>query len=263
MLNGGKQGCLWPKWEENKLFTLLLAILMVYGIVWLAGQMRNDWKKFQYIGKADVRDSMSVDGEGKVIGVPDVAVVDLGVMTEGKEVLTAQTDNAKKMNNMINKLKGFGVEAKDIQTVNYSISPQYDWNNGKQLLRGYQVSQNLRVKIRDLTKISAVLQTAGEVGVNQISGVTFSIDDPDALRQQAREKAIADANRKAAYLSKATGMRLSKVISVNEYTPDAPYGFNKSYAEGLGGGLVTAPAPQVESGSLEVKINLNVTYEIL
>lgn len=261
MLNG-KSSSFWPKWEENKLFTLLLAILMVYGIVWLAGQMRNDWKKFQYIGKADVRDSMSVDGEGKVIGVPDVAVVDLGVMTEGKEVLSAQTDNAKKMNNMINKLKGFGMEAKDIQTVNYSISPQYDWTNGKQLLRGYQVSQNLRVKIRDLTKISAVLQVAGEVGVNQISGVTFSIDDPDALRQQAREKAIADANRKAVYLSKATGMKLSKVISVNEYTPETPYAF-KSYAEGLGGGSVAAPAPQVESGSLEVKINLNVTYEIL
>jgi len=262
MLNGGKQGCLWPKWEENKLFTLLLAILMVYGIVWLAGQMRNDWKKFQYIGKADVRDSMSVDGEGKVIGVPDVAVVDLGVMTEGKEVLSAQTDNAKKMNTMINKLKGFGVEAKDIQTVNYSISPQYDWTNGKQLLRGYQVSQNLQVKIRDLTKISAVLQVAGEVGVNKISGVTFSIDDPEALRQQAREKAIVDANRKAAYLSKATGMKLSKVISVNEYTPEPPNNF-KSYAEGFGGGIATAPAPQVESGSLEVKVNLNVTYEIL
>lgn len=253
----------WPKWSENKLFTLLLAILLVYGIVWMAGQIRNDLKKFSYIGKAEVRDTISVEGQGKVVGVPDIATVDIGVFTEDREVVTAQTVNTNKMNALIAKLRGFGIASADIQTTNYSISPQYNWPDGKQILRGYQINQNVRVKIRDLGKIGAILGAAGEVGANQVSGVNFTIDDPEALRQQAREKALDNAQAKARALAQKAGVRLGKLVSFSEYTPEQPY-MRQSFGleTGLGGGA-PAPTPSIESGSLEINVNISVSYEIL
>jgi hypothetical protein len=259
-----QHGGFWPKWSENKLFTVILTIILVYGIVWMAGQIRNDYKKFQYIGKAEVRDTISIEGEGKVIGVPDVATVDVGIMTENKEVVKAQAENTNKMNALIAKIKGFGVDTKDIQTTNYSIYPQYDWPDGKQVLRAYQVSQSVRIKIRDLGKIGAILGAAGESGANQVSGVSFTIDDPEVLRQQAREKALDNAFNKVSALAKKAKVRLGKLVSFSEYSPSEPYPYlMKGEALGIGGGGAAPPTPSVETGSLEVKVNVAVTYEIL
>lgn len=252
----------WPKWQENKLFASLLIIIFICGIVWLGGQIRNDNKEYRFVGKAPVRDILTVDGTGKVVGVPDVAVVDAGILTEGKEVIKVQTENTNKMNNLIAKLKGFGVDSKDLQTTSYSIYPQYEWPDGRQVMRGYQVSQNVRVKIRDLGKIGAILGAVGEAGANQVSGVTFQIDDPEQLRSQAREKALTNAYQKASFLSKKAGIKLGKVVSYNEDNGGIqPY---YSYAKEMGiGGGVAAPVPSVESGSLDVSVNVNVSYEIL
>lgn len=237
---------------------------MILVVFWLVGQIRNDNKKFQFIGKTPVRDTISVNGEGKVVGLPDVALASVGLLTENKDVVKAQTENTNKMNALINKIKGFDVDSKDIQTTNYSISPRYDWPDGKQVLRGYQVSQSLQLKIRDLGKIGAILSAAGEAGANQVSGVSFTIDDPEKLRQEARSKAMDNALIKAQALAEKGKVKLGKLVGY--YEDNAPPSYAKAYeGYGMGGGptMMNAPAPTVETGSLDVIVDVTLTYEIL
>jgi uncharacterized protein YggE len=122
----------------------------------------------------------------------------------------------------------------------------------------------VQVKIRDLSKIGGILAAAGEVGANQVSGVAFTIDEPESLRQQAREKAMENALTKAQALAQKAGVKLGKLVSFNEYN-SSPTSYYKSYeAYGLGGSASqAAPAPSVEAGSLDITINVNLTYEIL
>lgn len=249
----------------HKIKGVLLLIILLLVVGWLGGQIRNDNKKYDYIGKAQVRDTIAVEGEGKVVGVPDVATVNLGIVSEAANVGQAQVGNTNKMNALLEKVKALGVDSKDIQTTNYTISPRYDYPDGRQVLRSYQVSQSVQVKIRDLTKIGAILGVAGEVGANQVSGVAFTIDDPENLRQQAREKAMENALAKAQALAKKAGVRLGKLVSFSEYNNPSSDSYYKGYtAYGLGGAVPeAAPAPSVETGSLDITINVTLTYEIL
>src|SRR3989338_678235 len=220
--------------KENK----LLSVLLVVGIIWIAGQVRNDFKEHRYIGKpTDIRDTITITGEGKITAIPDIATVEVGVITDKSDVVAAQKENTEKVNTLIKKVKDIGVEDKDIQTTNYQIYPQYDYTSGRQTLRGYQVSQSVRIKIRDLGKIGTMLSSVGASGANQVSGVSFTIDEPEALRQQAREKALDNAREKAEALAKRAGVKLGKIVSFSESgggAPPVPY-YGRAEALGLGG----------------------------
>jgi len=250
----------WPKWPNEKLFYVLLGILLVYAIVFMAFGIQAKYKEIDEIGKApQERDVITIAGQGEVIGTPDIAVVNVGMVSEDTTVIKAQADNTGKMNALIAELKNMGIDASDLQTTDYTIYPKYEYSEGRSDIVGYQVSQSVRVKIRDLSKISAVLGAAGTAGANQVSGVQFSIDDPDSLKEQARLEALADAKTKAQNIAAALGVSLGKVVGFGEdtYTPVASkyYGF----AEGLGGG---SDVPQVEAGSLNITSNVSVTFEI-
>lgn len=257
----------WPTWRENKLFTLLLTLIGVGAALLTLSKAVNSFKENRFIGKPEVRDTITVDGEGKIVAVPDIAAVSVGILTEGREVAQVQAQNTAKMKALLDKVKALGVEVKDIQTTQYSISPRYDWVEGKRFLQGYQVEESASVKIRDLTKIGAILSAVGEAGANQVSGVSFTIDEPETLRAQAREKAFDKAAEKAASLAAKAGVKLGKVISFNEYSPGGGPTYYKSMdtlSFGMGGASeAAAPPAPVESGSLDVVVNVNVTYEIL
>lgn len=251
----------WPTWKNNKLFTIA-ALLLILGILAVLGTVvAKNLKSYKYIGKPTAeRDTITISGQGKVTGIPDIATIEVGLMTEKTSVASAQKENSEKMNRLIANLKQLGVEDKDIQTSYYNIYPQYDWPNGKQVLRGYQVHQGVRIKIRNLSKIGDILAAAGEGGANQVSGLSFNIDDPEKLRQEARIKALENAKEKAEALAKAAGVKLGKIVSFSEYSeaPPVPY---KAYAEGLGiggGGEV----PTIEQGTLDIVVNVTVSYEI-
>ncbi|MCX6779164.1 MAG: SIMPL domain-containing protein [Candidatus Magasanikbacteria bacterium] len=242
---------------------LLAGILLVYLIVLVGTLARNNVKKYNFIGKADrMQNTISISGEGKETGAPNVAMTDIGFVTESKDVATAQKENTEKMNKLIAEVKKLGVADADIQTSNYSVYPRYDYTDGKSLLSGYTVNQSVTLKIRDLTKISSVLAKVGEVGVNQVSSLNFIIDDQENLRASARDKALKNAKEKADALAKSLGVRIVKVISYNEYTPSDVYPM-KAYgmAEGMGGGA-SAPSPDIQTGSMEIKVSVNVIYEI-
>jgi len=244
---------LWP-------VKVLIALVLLTLAVWLGLKARNVAKEYDYIGIPIEKHSITVSGEGRVSTMPDIAKIELGTVIEKKTVKEAQQENTRIMNALDAKLDSSGVAKADVQTANYSISPVYDWNNGKQLLRGYQVSQNLRVKIRNLDSVGDILGAAGELGVNQVGGIDFTVDQPEIYKQQARVKALANAKAKAEALAQVVDVHLVRVINFNENVSEpfynAPY-FEKAMA--VGGG---SSAPSIQPGSAEYVINADVTYEI-
>lgn len=250
---GGKKHCI---------VGVAVVLVLLALTAWLGLKARNEAKQYRYIGRPVERDLITVQGEGRVTTLPDIARIEIGTVIERKSVAEAQKENTRIMNGLNAKLLEFGVAKADMQTSSYNISPQYDWNEGKQTLRGYQVSQNLRVKVRDLDKVSDILGAAGELGVNQVGGIEFTLDEPEVVKQAARIKALENAKSKAEALAQVAGVKLVRVVSFNEnsYEPyyNAPYAMDK--AMGLGGGA--APAPAIEPGSAEFVLNVNVTYEI-
>ncbi len=239
---------------------VLVGILLAYLIVYVGTLARNNVKKYNFIGKAErMQNTITVSGEGKVTGTPNIAVTEIGLVTEKAEVASAQTENSEKMNKLISEVKKLGIKDEDIQTTQYSIYPKYDYTEGKSILSGYTVQQSVTVKIRDLTKINTVLAKVGQVGANQVSSLSFTIDDKEALRASARELALKNVQEKAAALARALGVRLVRVVSFNEDIGNV--GLMKGYpmyADGLGGG----GAPDIQTGSLDIKVSANVVYEI-
>lgn len=242
-----------------------LLLLLVLGLViWVGLKARNEAKQYQYIGVPITQPhTINVSGEGKVNAVPDVATVDLGMSTERSTVGAAQQENTRVMNAIIAKLGEMGVDKKDIQTSNYNLYQVYDYSNNKQTLRGYSVSQNVRVKVRRLDAVGDIISAAGDLGANQVGGVSFTIDQPESLRQEAREQALRQAKEKAEALAKIMGVELVRVVSFDEngYVPSQPmpmlYAKDMAIAEARSGS-----APSIEAGSTDVVINANVTYEI-
>ncbi len=246
----------------HKGMRMLKGALIVIGAIYLALLARNAAKEHDYIGRPESqRDTIVIAGEGKVTAVPDIATISIGVTTEKASVTDAQKENTSKMNAVIAKLKEFGIADEDLKTTNYTIYPLYDYPNGRQVQRGFQVSQTVEAKIRDLDKIGEILATAGGLGANQVSGVNFTIDEPEEIRQEARLEALANARQKAEALAEAAGVRLGKIVgfseSVSGYQP--PIYFAKQGDMAQEG----AAAPSIETGSQEVVVNVSVTYEIL
>lgn len=235
-------------------------VVAIFLIAFLAALTRNAWREHTFIGRtSEAPHLITISGEGKVTAIPDIAVVMLGMQTEKKSVADAQRENTRVMNELQNRLKALAIPPDDVTTSQYSVYPQYDWNDGRQTLRGYQVNQEVTVKIRDFDKISPVLALVGELGLNQVGGLNFSIDDPEQLRQEARISALAQAKRKAEALARAAGVRLGKIVSFSESgggVPPVPV-----YAlKGMGGDA--AVAPEIAPGSQDVVIMVTVSYEL-
>lgn len=251
----------WPKLKENPVFAILLAILLAVLAVGLIFWARNLYKQNYFIGKStELQRSISINGEGKVTVIPDIAYVSLGLSVEKSKVADAQAENSKTMNSLFEKLLALGIDKKDTKTVNYTIYPNYDYPNGKQVLRSYTVTQEVQVKIRQTEKVDQVLKIAGDLNLNQIGGLTFDVDDREQYREQARIKALENAKTKAEALTQIMNVHLGKVISFYEaenYVQPAYPIYSK--VDGIGGG---GASPTVEAGSQEIVISATVVYEL-
>jgi len=255
--------CSWGGDFGKKLLLTFLGVLLVYSIFYLGTLVRNNIKKYDFIGKADrMERTISVAGYGKVTGNNDIAMTTIGYSNTDKDVAKAQTTNKTVMDKVFADLKTLGVEDKDLQS-NYTIYPDYNYTQDKgQQLVGYRVSSQVAVKIRDLTKISQILNLAGKYGATEVSGLSFTIDDPENLKAQAREKALLDAQAKAVKLSQALGVRIVALINYNEYEGQNDYYPIKAMGMGAEGGGAGYSPSAVAAGSKDVVMNVNVVYEI-
>ena len=200
--------------KKSQLFLATLGLLAVTAIVIVSLVTTN---------KVNSQDRFSVTGSGTVYAKADIANIVIGFKSGVKKTAAEATaENTKKMNNIIEALKKLGIEEKDIQTTEYTLSPVYNWTNERgQELIGYEVSQNLTVKVRDLNKIGEVIARTTEQGANQIGSVNFTIDDEFELRNQARALAIKKAQEKAQLIAEQSGMKLGKIKGFSEGSNDA------------------------------------------
>ncbi len=248
----------------SKILYTLIGVFLVYLIFYLGTLMRLNMKQFFYVGQADQMErTITVNGYGKMNGINNIAVTTIGYNNTDKDVSKAQADNKKVMDQVYADLKKMNIEDKDLES-NYTIYPQYDYTqaNGQQF-KGYQVSNNVTVKIRDLAKVPDVLALAGKYGANSVNGLSFTMDDTQELKNQARTKALSDAKAKAFKLAQNLGVQLVEVVSYNEYegSTGGPYPVMNNY--GMGAGADVKAAPTVSGGSQDVEMNVNITYKIV
>lgn len=213
--------------------------------------------------------TITVNGEGKITIKPDIAKVTLTVSSAGKTVSEVTVDGNKKMTNIIAEMKKLGIKAEDIQTSEYNLYPRYDYGstvNGTYkpttpTILGYSLDQSINVKIRDLTSSDKVLDQAIVAGANQVSSLTFDMDDASEVKKDARKMAFDKAREKAEEMTKAAGVSLGKVITFSEdnyggVMPYANFSMKADYA------MSESEAPSIEPGSKEFTVNVSVTYEI-
>ncbi len=201
-----------------------------------------------------------VSAEGKAVVSPDIAEISFSVLSRGQNPETVSSANNEKMSAVIVNLKSQGIDEKDIKTTSYDLSPNYDYdkNTGKSYIYGYSLSQTTLVKIRDLKKVAAVIGGLTPLGVNQIGTVSFTVDDPEKFLAEARKDAFKKAGVKAAEMVLQNGVRLGRVLSISEYqNVPIPFMSKPSFAMSA---MSAAPAPAIETGIQEVKVQVSVTY---
>jgi uncharacterized protein YggE len=168
---------------------------------------------------------ISVAGEGQSAVAPDMAVLNLSVVKQAKTAREALDDNNKAMNDVLGALKKAGIAERDLQTSGFSVQPQYRYpqsNDGQPQqpeLIGYQVSNSLTVRVRDLSKLGAIIDQSVTLGVNQGGDIQFTNDKPQGAMQEARKSAVANAIEKAKTLAEAAGVKLGRVIEISEDVP--------------------------------------------
>ena len=251
-----------------------LGIAGIVGILIIASSAWSGVRSYsRAIDPSSLR-SFSVQAEGDAIAVPDIAQFSFSVITEGGVNLgTLQGEHTEKMNKAIAFLKDQGIDKKDIKTSQYSINPRRQYFNCSRIggggepcpppeIVGYTVTQSVSVKIRDFTKTGEIVAGVVKNGANTTSGLSFTIDDPTSVQNEARKEAIENAQAKAKSIARAAGFSIGRLISINEgggyYAPQ--YARVESLA--IGGATSDYSAPKIEAGSEEVTVSVNLVYEI-
>lgn len=201
---------------------------------------------------------ISVTGTGRASGEPDIAILTLGVESQKDSVAEARSTAADSMNGMIDALKEGGVAEEDIQTTRFSVQPVYDYSNNKQTLTGFIVSNIVTAKIREIDSTGDLIDAAVEAGGNlaRVENLSFTIDDPSTLEEQARRDAMAEARSRAATLADAGGVDLGDPISITESGGVVPVDFSGARAAQDAADELTP----ILTGQLDVSVTVQVVY---
>jgi uncharacterized protein len=261
----------------SKAVLVFAIVLIAYvGILALA-----KLREYPYIGSNYPSGNViTVDGTGEVFAVPDLAEIGFSVNSEKPTLAAAQEDAATRMNAVIAYLKEQGVNEKDIKTTNYSANPKYECDTVRmmnvdsaesvtypypqpcnQVANGYTVYQSVSVKVRDTDQAGTLVKGVGELGVTDIYGPNFTVDDETELKREARQKAIEDARAKARQLADDLGVRLVRVVSFSENGG----GYYPMYGKAVMMDAVAPEAniaPELPTGENTITSYVNITYEI-
>ena len=207
---------------------------------------------------AEFPSAISVTGEASISVPPDIAFVDAGVATDAKTAHEASEANNVAMGKVIAALKSANIDSRDIQTSRLSLQPQYAPNrSGPSPIVGYRASNRVTVRIHDVTKVANVIDTLVGAGANDIGNVNFEVSQASKLLDDAREKAVADARRKAEIYAKAAGVTLGAPLSISEEGAPAPMFRAKTLAMAP----MEASAP-IAQGEEMLSITVSVTWAI-
>lgn len=200
-------------------------------------------------------------GTSEVAAVPDTAMVSLGINKTSPTVETAQEEVNQIINKITEDVKNLGVEEKDIKTTNYSVNPNYEFTSGSQRASGYTVSANIEVRLNSIEKANSAIDIATKDGATQVGGVQFVLNDDKKkdLENQARKEAIAKAKEKAQSIARDAGIRLGRVVDVQESGAGAPpIAYDR--AQMLNGEAKDVPT-ELSPGENKVVSTVTLSYE--
>ncbi|WP_045517551.1 SIMPL domain-containing protein [Neobacillus niacini] len=200
---------------------------------------------------------IKVTGEGEIAVQPDTASVNLGVVTESKELIEAQHQNSIIGKKVIDSLIALGIDKNQIQTFDYRIESDYDYDQGKQIFRGYKITQILQVKLEDLSIIGKVVDTAVQNGANYVANIQFTIKYKEAYYQQALALALKNANNKATTIANTIKVNLNPTPILVTEVRDTIQPFEThqiAFAKGVS-------STQIEPGQLVIKAHVLTEYK--
>jgi len=260
--------------EKSSLAKALLALLIV-GSLYFAAKTVAEVKNYKFIGGGSTAAStISFSGSGEVFAVPDIAMVNITIREEAKDVKEAQNKATAKEKLALDFLDQQGIAKKDIKTESYNSYPKYDYgrpcydvglgmpcSSETPKIIGYEVSEYVSVKVRDLSKTGALMSGLGNLGVGELNGPNLSIENEDELKAQARKLAIDEAKAKAESLASDLSVRLVRIVNFSEggdyYMP--------MYAKAMmaeDSAVSSAPSPELPTGENKITSNVTITYEI-
>jgi uncharacterized protein YggE len=203
---------------------------------------------------------LSVSAQAEAKRVPDVATISAGVVTQAADANAAMRANATQMDKVMAAIRAAGIAERDIQTSGVNLNPQYKYvENQAPAITGYQASNTVNLKVRDIAKLGKVLDALVASGANQVNGPSFEIDQPEAVYDEARRAALEKAQARASMYAKALGLRVRRIVSISEgggFQPPMPMPMmamarGKAEAD-------TAVSP----GETTLTANLDVVFEL-
>jgi hypothetical protein len=203
---------------------------------------------------------LSVSAEAEARRVPDVATVSAGVVTQAVDANAAMRANATQMDKVMAAIKAAGIAERDIRTSGVSLNPQYKYvENQSPTITGYQASNTVDLKVRDVARLGKVLDALVASGANQVNGPNFEIDQPEPVYDQARRDALQKAQARAEMYAKALGVKVRRIVSIDEgggYRPPVPMPMMAMARAKAESDTTIAP------GETTLTANLNVVFEL-
>ncbi len=203
---------------------------------------------------------LDVSGRGEVMRTPDVALINAGVVTQAATAATAMAENATRMARMVAALRKAGIAERDLSTASISLQPQYRYvENQAPVITGYQASNQLNVRFRDIAKSGSVLDALVKEGANQINGPTMMLDNAQAAMDEARIAAVKNARARADLYAGATGMTVKRIVSISEsegYAPGPMPIMQRSAA------MDASAKTEMLPGEQSIAVSVNVVFEL-
>lgn len=238
---------------------LLLATALAFGTPAMTASAQNAPQQGGYALPADGT-LLSVSAQAEAKRVPDVATLSTGVVTRAADANAAMRANAQEMDKVMAAIREAGIAERDTQTTGVNLNPDYRYEENKApVITGYQASNTVSIKVRDLSKLGKVLDVLVANGANQVNGPSFEIDQPEAVYDEARQAALAKAKSRAEMYAKSLGVKVRRIVSISEgggYRPPVPMPMmamarGKAEAD-------TAISP----GETALSANLDVVFEL-
>lgn len=203
--------------------------------------------------------TISLSAIGAVKTTPDKVDITTGVTSEGQTARAALDKNTEAMTNVVDGLKAAGIEPKDIQTTNFSISPVYEQRKQGQaaFITGYRVTNSVHITVRDTKKLGDILDKVVTLGANQIGAISFGVLEPEALKDEARKQAMRNAIADAKLYAETAGVELGPVLTITEENG----GYTPRFAEAAAPMAMAKDVP-IEAGTATLQVRLRVTWEL-
>jgi uncharacterized protein YggE len=249
--------------KKNRILMMVAAVALLVPVFALTGCTAAAPAATPTINVGSQQEGIWVNGQGEVQAIPDVANISLGVQAQAQTVTVAQEQARIAMDAVMAALKANGVADKDIQTTGYNIWQQTRWDPDRQeeQVTGYQVSNNVQVKVRKVADAGTVLDAAVAAGGDliRVQGIYFEVDDPSAYLDEARAMAVADAKAKAEQLANLAGVKLGNptYLSESSYSPVIYRGLEMAKADGA-----AVPSTPITPGETTITASVQIVYAI-